>query len=694
MKKILAFCLMTCFFLTGSVLSAESLSWTWEVTTTASTHTKTLTLGYVDSLFVDWGDGVQERLAPSVENSLFEHVYTTPGNYECIATATSISYFKADSRRLLLLDPSACPSLTYLSCTSSQLKSLNVSQNPLLVSLYCGSNELTALQLSANTALEALTCTDNALVSLDVSMLPSLKKLTCHTNPLEQLRVCSLGFLTYVSAASGNLSQAALDALIGELPVLKEISSSQNLNLEGNPGFETCALDLAVQKKWSPVKIQTKSLVSVLDTSVRAGQTAKMKLEVNNICPIVAFEMDLLLPKGVELDTLSTCLTPDRKGNHLLSVVKMSDTTQLYKLISYSMTEGDRFLGVSGSLIDLYVRVPDTIAVHDIDIKSVILVDTLSKSCEVSLSDGSLTVVPNVLPGDANRDGCLDITDVVWLIERINNRAPEGFDAYATDMDGNGKWNVVDVVLLIDRIHTGLYDPLLQRVELRQGAASLREYIAENAQNGNHLYFTQSEEHPDVLELCLRNPSEAYALQFDVLLPDFCSLDVHNTRLNPTRAGQHVASIRKAADGSSRYRILIYSLQSNHCLDGSDGVILRAALDSKSEQGSMEARLGSAVMTNNRLQSEAIQTYDTKLAHPTETPTSYAFDCGSEGDRCLWFQSASLADVSLMNVAGVVLQNWKADAARYSTGVLQRGTYLLKATFSDRCVSRRKVFVP
>ena len=108
----------------------------------------------------------------------------------------------------------------------------------------------------------------------------------------------------------------------------------------------------------------------------------------------------------------------------------------------------------------------------------------------------------------------------------------------------------------------------------------------------------------------------------------------------------------------------------------------------------MEARLGSAVMTNNRLQSEAIQTYDTKLAHPTETPTSYAFDCGSEGDRCLWFQSASLADVSLMNVAGVVLQNWKADAARYSTGVLQRGTYLLKATFSDRCVSRRKVFVP
>ncbi|MDD2611736.1 MAG: hypothetical protein PHR38_02995, partial [Bacteroidales bacterium] len=154
----------------------DTLSWTWEVSSTTSTQTKTCTLEFSDNLLVNWGDGVTEWIPDSLSSKVITHVYSVQANYTCTAIGVGISYFKADSKRLLSLDPLKAPSLTYLSCTSNQISFLDLTKNTQLAFLYCGGNNLKILNLSQNTKLQTLTCSDNQLAELDVSMLPVLKK--------------------------------------------------------------------------------------------------------------------------------------------------------------------------------------------------------------------------------------------------------------------------------------------------------------------------------------------------------------------------------------------------------------------------------------------------------------------------------------------------------------------------------------
>ena len=59
---------------------------------------------------------------------------------------------------------------------------------------------------------------------------------------------------------------------------------------------------------------------------------------------------------------------------------------------------------------------------------------------------------PQLLPGDANADGMVNVSDVTAIINHILGRTPEGFDAEAADADGNGLVNVTDVTAVISII--------------------------------------------------------------------------------------------------------------------------------------------------------------------------------------------------------------------------------------------------
>jgi hypothetical protein len=58
-----------------------------------------------------------------------------------------------------------------------------------------------------------------------------------------------------------------------------------------------------------------------------------------------------------------------------------------------------------------------------------------------------------VIKGDANGDGEVNITDVSWVLDDINGIENEGFNKEAADVNNDGEVNITDVALILDIIH-------------------------------------------------------------------------------------------------------------------------------------------------------------------------------------------------------------------------------------------------
>ena len=59
-----------------------------------------------------------------------------------------------------------------------------------------------------------------------------------------------------------------------------------------------------------------------------------------------------------------------------------------------------------------------------------------------------------VLKGDANADSEINVTDITYIIDKINNNAPENFNEEAADVNGDGEINITDVTWVLDIINS------------------------------------------------------------------------------------------------------------------------------------------------------------------------------------------------------------------------------------------------
>lgn len=59
---------------------------------------------------------------------------------------------------------------------------------------------------------------------------------------------------------------------------------------------------------------------------------------------------------------------------------------------------------------------------------------------------------PGMLPGDANGDGDVSVTDVVVIISYVLGENPDGFNESSADVNGDGSVTVADAVQVLDII--------------------------------------------------------------------------------------------------------------------------------------------------------------------------------------------------------------------------------------------------
>ena len=144
-----------------------------------------------------------------------------------------------------------------LNCVGNLIDSLDVSKNTALTNIQCSENNLKSLDVSNNTLLETLSCNNNQLTSLYLSRNTALQSLQCNNNKLTSLNVSSNTALTYLDCYSNQINGAAMDSLVGGLPVITsgsmwdgQMCVIYNQN-EGND-MTVAQVSAAKAKGWTP----------------------------------------------------------------------------------------------------------------------------------------------------------------------------------------------------------------------------------------------------------------------------------------------------------------------------------------------------------------------------------------------------------------------------------------------------------
>jgi hypothetical protein len=186
-----------------------------------------------------------------------------------------------------------------------------------------------------------------------------------------------------------------------------------------------------------------------------------------------------------------------------------------------------------------------------------IYIDTEYQAMAVEMLEGE---EPQMLMGDVDSNGEVNVTDAVLIIDDILGRNPWNFNAEAADVNYDSYINVTDVVLVIDHV--------LGKVNLNRAAATDAEMGAISLSS-------------DMKTVSLTNPSAYTAFQMDVTLPQGVGLE--DVLLTERAARSHSVVICEMENGS--YRIVGVSMK-NDAFKGNVGDLLQLQLTGNA-QGSV-----------------------------------------------------------------------------------------------------------
>lgn len=163
-------------------------------------------LSYPDVVYVDWGDGRQQRY-PVLDKTT---------DIAGVVAGRTVKIFSND--------------LVYLDCTSCGITDIDVTRAKALQQLYASKNDISSIDISGNLRLVRLGLNFNRISSLDLSRNRSLTGLYLLNNAL---------------------SSRNLDRLFADLGRLKKRNENVNLRISGNPGALVSNTSVAEEKNWT-----------------------------------------------------------------------------------------------------------------------------------------------------------------------------------------------------------------------------------------------------------------------------------------------------------------------------------------------------------------------------------------------------------------------------------------------------------
>lgn len=420
--------------------------------------------------------------------------------------------------QLTSLDVSGCTALTYLDCSTNRLTSLDVSKNTALTELNCSGNvQLTSLNVSGCTALTKLECSDNQLTSLDMTGCASLTTLECYKNQLTSLNVSGCTALTMIECYQNQINESAMKAVVKNLPTVSGGVIHVIYNQDEQNVMSTTQVAAAKAKGWTPYKQLDRwwieyagsepelepepgEGIAINETNFPDANFRNYLLEqeygtdgiitsdeIEGVTSMFVSEKDIESLEGIEYFKKLQYLYCDNNkltsldvsnntamqalicNNNKLTSLNVSEYSELYWLYIYqnqikgaAMDSLVKHLPIvrDGSLFVIYNENEGNV------MTSTQVAAAKAKGWSPAYCTGQAyneqwdeyydvwRVIPDVLRGDVNGDGKVDMEDVTFVTNIIlgTEEATE-----AADVNNDGQVSMPDAMFIVNKILNGKF---------------------------------------------------------------------------------------------------------------------------------------------------------------------------------------------------------------------------------------------
>lgn len=201
------------------------------------------------------------------------------------------------------------------------------------------------------------------------------------------------------------------------------------------------------------------NILALTDATVIVGKQVVLPVNMTNEDAITAMQFDLVLPEGVAVakNTKGKYIVEktERCEDHTLSTSKTDENVNTYKVLLYS-NDVEEITGNSGAVLNITLEAAGNLAEGDYTVTLSNINLTMPNETKLTPANATCTLtVRNCIPGDANGDGEIDVTDIVAIANYILGRPGDSFDMVAADVNGDKDVDVTDIVTVANIILHG-----------------------------------------------------------------------------------------------------------------------------------------------------------------------------------------------------------------------------------------------
>lgn len=391
--------------------------------------------------------------------------------------------------------------------------------------------------------------------------------------------------------------------------------------------------------------------------TVDRGRRQLVPIRMSHGLPVSALQFDLQLPEGMVIDT-------DAAGNYLLQLDPGNATSHaalcqpLERAASYRISVSSTSglpLATCDTLLTLTLLAPteSELGSYDMHLSNISCVYvTDSHRGEAVQKDLTETVGVSMIRGDVNRNGRLNVADIVETVRYLRGTPTANFHFDEADVNGNGEVNTADAVLTVDQIHATRHTAWWSE--------PLPAYVSATAAlSADSVLFYETDEAPLLLRLSVASADYA-AFQAEVVLPQGFLLTADNSqRLS-------VAQVLEDANTGQTVYSIVYAPLDNRL--PVKAALSEAQLYIKATPqvlpGDYSAQLRNVMMADE----QAAELFCADLAVPIHVVSTAGINRPVAGQQGLW-----PADV--YNLEGVRVRQ-----AATSLSGLPRGIYIVKGS--------------
>ena len=397
---------------------------------------------------------------------------------------------------------------------------------------------------------------------IGLSMEAKQRLIAGTTEPLEVRPVPSVFPLSSISWESSNTAAATVDTygnVTAHNPGTTVITATTKA--EGETITAHCTVEV--------IAAPTASFV-VQPTTLGAGSTAALPIEMVNENDIVAFQCDIYLPQGMGFakddDGEYDFRYAGREGrSHVIESRMQPDGAM--RVVGYS-TSNAAYKDKQGTLFYVPLTLPSMMGNYTIRIANILV--TEKSLDETPLFDVvSDLYVGASMVGDANSDGRITISDAAVTSAYILGDVVDGFSFTNADVIADGTITLADVSEIVNRV-LGAQNVAPKRVMSRAHGVEFP------TREGDLLYMEDFDIAPGEekeVSVCFSNIDPFNSFFVEIILPEglyFVDEDgEYFIDLNSSRKTRsHTTACKLQEDG--RLRALAYSTQ-NALFKGNDG---------------------------------------------------------------------------------------------------------------------------